>query len=211
MDATSSSQHDSVVIRRSAVTCFNSAKVLSAALIMKRSRAASAVLTAMVIVSTSSCGGANRDAGNLGTRVCVQNESSVVASMAFTKRDTARGEGVLESGTQACGEGTFLIGDDVTGVITLAAPLSEVNVTASNPWAGAPEARMYMNGRWCAGGSMSVGDSSLWDDGVVLYKVERIADGQWKEFVVTLRDSASPSPNGKPVLCPDGSRRIQEL
>ncbi len=148
------------------------------------------------------CSSSNRDAGNLGTRVCIENQSSTSANVGFTKRDTGRGEGPLTAGSWACGEGTFFIGDDVEGTITLASPLSEVEVTASNPWAGPPQTRIYINGRWCAGGGMNVGEKSVWDDGVLRYTVQRIADGQWKEFTVTLADSEQPSVNGLPAKCP---------
>ena len=147
------------------------------------------------------CSSSNREAGNLGTRVCIVNESSTAATVVFTKRDTGRGEGSLVPGTQACGEGTFFAGNDVEGTITLASPVSDVKVTAYNPVLGAPDARLYINGRWCVGGSMNAGQESVWDDGVLLYTVQRIADGQWKEFTVTLADSEQPSASGLPAQC----------
>ena len=157
------------------------------------------------------CSSSNREAGNLGTRVCIENQSSTAATVGFSKRDTGRGEGLLVVGTWACGEGTFFMGNDVEGTITLASPLSEVKVTASNPWAGAPEARLYINGRWCAGGSMKVGEESVWDDGVLLYTVQRIADGQWKEFTVTLTESEQPSASGLPTQCVGGPHTREHI
>lgn len=160
-----------------------------------------ALLALVASLATSGCASVSREAGNLGTRVCIQNQSPVAASVAFTKRDTGRGEGPLGVGAQACGEGTFFAGNDVEGAIALASPLSEVKLTASNPWMGPPEARLYINGRWCAGGAMNVGQESVWDDGVLLYTVQRIADGQWKEFTVTLAASEQPSASGLPAQC----------
>lgn len=147
------------------------------------------------------CSSSNREAGNLGTRVCIENKSSFSATVGFTKRDTGRGEGSLAAGSWACGEGTFFMGNDVEGTIALASPLSEIKVTASNPWTGAPEARLYIGGRWCVGGSMNEGQESVWDDGVMLYTVQRLADGQWKEFTVTLAQSEQPNASGLPKQC----------
>jgi hypothetical protein len=104
-------------------------------------------------------------------------------------------------GNQACGEGTFFQGFDVDGTITLASPLSEVSVVAWNPWTGTPQARLYINKRGCAGGDMIQGEESAWDDGVLLYTVQRLADGQWKEFTVTLTESKKPSASGLPAQC----------
>ena len=157
------------------------------------------------------CSSSNRAAGNLGTKVCIDNESSRTATVVFTKRDTARGEGSVAPGHQACGEGTFFAGDDVKGTITLASPLSELKVTASNLWFGAPEARLYINERWCAGGSMNPGQESVWDDGVLLYTVQRLADGQWKEFTVTLAESEKPSESGLPAQCVGGSHTREHI
>jgi hypothetical protein len=54
------------------------------------------------------CSSPNREAaGVLGSRVCNVNESSRAATVVFTVRDTARGEGSVAPGYQACGEGTM--------------------------------------------------------------------------------------------------------
>ena len=65
--------------------------------------------------TASAAAGIDRQAGNLGTRVCIVNESTRTANVVFTKRDTARGEGSVAPGNQACGEGTFFQGFDVDG------------------------------------------------------------------------------------------------
>ena len=149
------------------------------------------------------CSSSNREAGNLGTRVCIENQSSRAASVVFTKRDSARGEGPLVAGYQACGEGTKSAGNnDVEGTITLSSPLSDVKVTANNPWFGRPESNLYINGRWC-GNAMIDGEKSVWDDGVLRYTVQRLADGQWKEFTVTLAESEQPSASVLPAQCPE--------
>jgi hypothetical protein len=148
------------------------------------------------------CSSSNREAGNLGTRVCIVNESSRAATVVFTKRDTARGEGSVAPGYQACGEGTFFAGDDVKGTITLASPLIEMKVTAINPWTGPPQATVYVNGWGCLDDQFwKEGDKDVWDDGVLLYTVQRLADGQWKEFTVTLAESEKPSESGLPTHC----------
>jgi hypothetical protein len=105
-------------------------------------------------------------------------------------------------GYQACGEGTFFAGDDVKGTITLASPLIEMKVTAINPWTGPPQATVYVNGWGCLDDQFwKDGDKDVWDDGVLLYTVQRLADGQWKEFTVTLAESEKPSESGLPTHC----------
>ncbi len=153
------------------------------------------------------CSSPNRAAGYLGTRVCIVNESSKAATVVFTRRDTARGEGSLAQGNQACGEGTtFGTGNDVEGTITLASPLPEVLVSGDNPVLKTPYVIAMINGRKCVLAVLSVGEKdrlSVWDDGVLRYDVQRLADGQWKEFVLTLTDSEQPSSSGLPAQCPD--------
>jgi len=168
---------------------------------MRRIACVTALSVTVLSLTVSGCGSSDREAGNLGTRVCIQNQSQIAANVTFTKKDTARGEGALAQGSQACGEGTFFLGNDVEGRITLAPPVSDLTFEASNPWTGWPDARLYMQGRWCAGGGMNEGQESVWDDGVLLYSVQRIADGQWKEFVVTISPSQQPSATGQPAQC----------
>jgi hypothetical protein len=140
------------------------------------------------------CSSSNREAGNLGVRVCIVNESSTAATVVFTKRDTARGEGSVAPGNQSCGEGTFFNDDrDVEATIALASPAMEMNVDAYNPVIGFPEARLFVNGLGCIKASGKEGTKSVWDDGVLLYTVQRLADGQWKEFTVTFAESEQPS------------------
>ena len=148
------------------------------------------------------CSSSNREAGNLGTRVCIVNESTRTANVVFTKRDTARGEGSVAPGNQACGEGTFGTGNDVEGTITLASPRWEMGVQATNPWGLTPYLTLFANGRMCMQLTFKEGEKSFMDDGFLRYDVQRLADGQWKEWTVTVTESKRPSKNGLPYQCP---------
>jgi hypothetical protein len=64
-------------------------------------------LVLIVGLALGGCSSSNREAGVLGSRVCIVNESSRAATVVFTVRDTARGEGSVAPGYQACGEGTM--------------------------------------------------------------------------------------------------------
>jgi hypothetical protein len=153
------------------------------------------------------CSSPNRAAGQLGTRVCIVNESTTAANVVFTKRDTARGEGSVAPGNQACGEGTSYkwTANDVEANITLPTPYIEMKMTleALNPAVGSPELDLHIlgssNEMWCVGvGNKSQGEKVVWDDGVLRYTLQRLADGQWKEFTVTLAETEKPSASGFP-------------
>lgn len=147
-----------------------------------------------------------RQAGNLGTRVCVVNESSQVPTVTFTIRDTGT-DGPLPKGSQACGEGTMGGGkNDVEGKIDFAPPLKSMTLWGNNPWIGAPGAAIRQaGGNSCAGyEGMSENAAVAWDDGVLRYVVKRLNDGQWKEFTITISDTQSPSADGQPAACKGG-------
>jgi hypothetical protein len=145
----------------------------------------------------------SREAGNLGTRVCVLNNTSLEATIAFSRKDTAQ-EGVIPAGGRACGEGTFGTGRDVIGKVTWGNPSWITEFSASNPWMGPPDARVSENlptGKTiCLGQGFNVNESLSGDNGIVQTKLTRLADGQWKEFELIFSPSAQASPNGERSL-----------
>lgn len=171
----------------------------------RRLVAATVVLAAVALLA--GCGGAFREAsGNLGTRVCIVNSSSQTPVVAFQRKDTADFEGALPPGGRACAEGTFFMGNDVEGTLALASPVASMQVQGSNPWMGPPGTVVNQSdGVFCTGGiSMDVGDYYTWDDTVVQYTVKRLPDDQWKEFTVTMQDTAKPSADRRSIKCPGG-------
>ena len=167
----------------------------------RRSWMNACVLVAAVLVA-SGCGSVSRGAGNLGSRVCVKNESPALIVVGFTKKDTATGEGQVTPGAQACGEGTFFIGDDVKGTIQLPRPSLDKTFSASNLWIGSPEATLYERAFTCLTLKDVEGTSKTFDDGVLQYRLERLADDQWKEFVITISRSENPTD-------PDATRKCE--
>mgnify|MGYP006963601221 CR=1 FL=1 len=147
----------------------------------------------------------SREAGNLGTRVCIVNNTSLEASVAFTKKDTAQ-EGSIPAGGRLCGEGTFGIGNDVKGTVRWASPAWETGFYASNPWMGSPVAHVSENTTAnklrCAGKGFDVNESITTDNGIVQLTITRLADDQWKEFDFIFSPSANPSPDGVPMTGP---------
>ena len=141
----------------------------------------------------------DRQAGNLGTRVCIVNESTRTANVVFTKRDTARGEGSVAPGNQACGEGTFGWGNDVEASATMEFGSTKFDVQAANPVLWPPVVQVFMNKERCILVEGKEGTGVVYDDGVLRYTVQRLADGQWKEFTVTFTESVQPS--GKLAYC----------
>jgi hypothetical protein len=103
----------------------------------------------------------SREAGNLGTRVCLVNNDTggdrlsdatgwvtLTGSVAFTTKDTAE-EGAFPPGTRLCGEGTFGTGDDVVAYVTWTAVsdccsdyIWKSSVSATNKWFGSPKVEL---------------------------------------------------------------------
>jgi hypothetical protein len=161
---------------------------------------------AVVLAGCSRPAADARQASNLGTQVCVVNDSSQTPNVTFTLRDTGT-DGPVPRGSQACGEGTMGGGkNDVEGRITFAAPMKNMTLWGNNPWIGAPGAGIRQDGgNSCAGyEGMSENSAVSWDDGVLRYVVKRLNDGQWKEFTITITDTQKPSADGQPAACKGG-------
>lgn len=152
----------------------------------------------------------SRQAGNLGTRVCLVNSTTLDATVAFTRKDTAE-EGAFPPGTQLCGEGTFGTGADVMADVTWTIEYGpddsfvwKTTVSATNPWIGEPSVELKeprLEGRppnSCLSNSFKVNESITGDNNVLQMKVTRLADDQWKEFEVVFTPSANAgdSPRG---------------
>jgi hypothetical protein len=164
----------------------------------------------------------SREAGNLGTRVCLVNDTgqpnqgdtwlALTGSVAFTRKDTAE-EGAFPPGTRLCGEGTFGTGDDVVADLTWTVTYNpedgwgggnytwKTSVSATNKWIGPPKAELKAprgsddpGGYSCLSQGFNVNDSMTGDDGMLQMKVTRLADDQWKEFEVVFTVSADESP-----------------
>ncbi len=145
----------------------------------------------------------SRAAGNLGTRVCVVNKTTLDASVVFTKKDTAQ-EGAFPPGRQLCGEGTFAIGEDVQGRVVWADLSWTTSFSASNPWIGEPTLSMgeYEGnklGQPCLDKTFKVNESIAADNAIVQVKATRVADDQWKEIEIVFTPSANPSADGRRV------------
>jgi len=142
----------------------------------------------------------------MDTRVCIENLSSVNATVTFETFDYSfdwrSGQGVLTSGAKACASGSFFAEEDVQGKIYLPPPSLPMWFGAKNGLIGYPKLVIRTNkftGDFCG----IVGQDSLytWDDGLFTYELERKPDTANKEFVITIRNSAKPSTDGKPRSC----------
>ena len=145
----------------------------------------------------------SREAGNLGVRVCLVNNTTLDASVVFTVKDTAQ-EGAFPPGSQLCGEGTFGVGNDVAGNVVWATPSWTTGFQAENPWIGQPEA--FVTEFDAAGfkqclfqSNYKVNESMAGDNAITQVKVTRVADDQWKEFEIVFTPSANPSADGRRV------------
>jgi len=142
----------------------------------------------------------------MDTRVCIENLSSVNATVTFDSFDYSfdwkSGQGVLTSGAKACASGSFFWEHDVEGKIYPADSYPPMWFGAKNPLDGYPTARLRSieNQKTCAV-VWVIGVPRIWDDGLLMFELERKPDGANKEFVITIRNSAKPSADGKPRPC----------
>ncbi len=148
--------------------------------------------------------------GRLGVRVCVWNNSARDIRLDWLLVDTSEGNGRLGPRTQRCGEGTFALKPmDLQVEIKFDDNLSTV-FNFNNPSFGAPTVLQDPNSRSsvdsCGIGDIDVGDWGVginqdcfdsYDDGAVQTYVDRdgyhgmtisrLKDGQWKEFLVEVK------------------------
>ena len=151
---------------------------------------------------------AARDAGNLGTRVCLTNQTNGPIEILFSRADTSTGSGQVTAGGQACAEGTFATDFDVVGSVTAASSTGStlsMEFFARNPWMGAPRFVIYSTEPTpdtplhyiCTQSGWDVGESHSMTDSGITIDATRLADDQWKEFAVVIRGelvgSASPA------------------
>jgi hypothetical protein len=163
-----------------------------------------------VLILVSSCTSSSdegRQAGVLGTRVCVKSQSPAILYVTFDLKDTSTGEGQLTSGAQACAEGSSAgLALDVSGKIQIqGTPIRELSLYAQNIWIGAPMAYLKQGkpvDRYCTSyDGMAINEVRTWDDGLQRFVVTRRADGQWKEFTVEVFETQDPSPDGTARPC----------
>jgi hypothetical protein len=146
------------------------------------------------------------------TTMCVQNLSSVTPVVTFTKYQEQLGEGPLKYRATACATGYGTSTGDVRGQVAQPAPNDSLFFTAERPhllWDkpfGAlwqeTDAQNKPPARCIGPVGYSVGDLRTWDDGLLQYVIAREPDVVGKMFRMTIRDSAKPSADGKPVKCP---------
>lgn len=164
--------------------------------------------TESVAPSSEPTDGPAGSSGNLGTRVCVINESTRYRLfVTFSKKDSETGAGTVAYGEQGCAEGTFGSGGDVVGRISPDKELQTVTFGAGNPWIGKPYNSLAYNSnnigyRCTSKDGFDVNEERIWDDGVMRYLVKRLPDGTWKEFQIIVSDSQDPTGDGLQRDCP---------
>jgi hypothetical protein len=137
----------------------------------------------------------------MDTIMCIENFSSVTPRVTFTEYKKQTVQGPLSYGAKACATGWSFFGNDVEGRIGMPAPNMQMQFYATNPVVGSANAGLLQtNAGYCFVGS-NVGESKTWDDGLLIYVLERKPDGLSKEFRLTIRDSVKPSTDGKPRIC----------
>jgi hypothetical protein len=163
----------------------------------RRFFAAFLALTA-IVAGASGCSSSDepsREAGNLGTRLCILNSWTEKVIVQWTKRDTDTGTGPVVPGMQVCAEGTFAVGEDVAGDLDFPPSFGSnpipMKFGAKNPWTGPPVFAVGGGTRdfRCLDTYYDVGRKRVYDDGTVRVSVERLPDDGWKEFILIIEPS----------------------
>ena len=135
-----------------------------------------------------------------GTNVCIENKSSKSVPIDVRLSDSRGGSNPLQPGGLFCAEGTFTGGLDVVMRLDLGAGNRAMSINATNQSLLNP--RFYLiqttpsGNRNCIYQGFSEQEEVTTADGILEYRVERLPDTEWKEFLVTLRDSPRlPDPN----------------
>jgi hypothetical protein len=143
----------------------------------------------------------SRQAGGLGTRICIINFWTDTVRVKFTNKDTDTGTGPLRPNNTFCAEGTKGVLPDVDGTLVFPEParalyfgavldnrgdflpvVSLGQFAVNDPQPSMPE-------KFCLGPSFKVGDDALWDNGTIRVTISRLPDDQWKEFNLVIKPS----------------------
>jgi hypothetical protein len=157
---------------------------------------------AAILAGLSGCSSSEeeaRQAGNLGTRICILNSWTEKVSVRYTKKDTDTGTGPLGPGMQSCAEGTMVTYGDVEGILVFPEPARALFFSANNPLYLYPSFTLAQFGvndpqpsepdTVCTENGFKVGDSVLWDNGTIRVSIKRLPDDQWKEFILIIEPS----------------------
>ena len=146
---------------------------------------------------------------NLGSRICVENRSTLPFIGHFEEFDSADPDGAMPPGAVICAEGTRVVGADVVGSLVFSdwsrGTIVRHDYNVSNPWLGEPFVTLFQNntkqipnekiviGFKCVSDKgLAEGESRTWDNGILAFTVKRLRDTGWKEFRLELTDSADP-------------------
>jgi hypothetical protein len=157
---------------------------------------------AAIVAGASGCSSSDepsREAGNLGTRICVLNSWTEKIAVQYTKKDTDTGTGPLQPGMQSCAEGTMVTYGDVEGILAFPEPARALFFQANNPAYLPPAFLLAQFGvndpqpsepdTVCMDNAYKVGDSQFWDNGTIRVSIKRLPDDGWKEFILIIEPS----------------------
>jgi hypothetical protein len=159
---------------------------------------------AAIAAGASGCSSSDegsRQAGSLGTRVCVINFWTDTVSVNFTTKDTETGSGPLKPNNEFCAEGTSSLYFEVVGTIVFPKPARALAFEASTR--GGPFLPNMDLGQFKVNNPQSdmlareciksdgylVGDDGIWDNGTIRVTISRLPDDQWKEYNLVIKPS----------------------
>ena len=167
-----------------------------------------AALVSLAAIVTAVSGCSSDDAGPrqaevLGTRICIENNFADGVNVTYTTKDSDASrkdpfyyEGDLPKDTESCAEGRFSAPSwDVAGNLVIQGQTLPFTFGAKNPPIGPPDAYLAQlrdgDDYYCMtyGLGFGVGETQLWDNGVVRISITRQNDDQWKEFFIRLESS----------------------
>jgi len=152
----------------------------------------------------------------LGSRICIVNLFANGVKVSYTTKDSNASrkgpfyyEGDLPKDTETCAEESSTSPPaDVAGNLVIPGQSLPFTFGGFNAFLGPPEAWIAQRRDdglyYCTNNGFDVGDTQLWDNGVVRMSITRQNDDQYKEFLIRLESSQGQRVGDDPCTEPDG-------
>ena len=179
-----------------------------------RTRPSSVNITTAVSGCSSTEAGP-RQAGFLGTRICIENNFADEVNVTYTRmdpdasrKDPSYYEGDMPKDTETCAEevGSYFDPMTVAGNLVIPGQPLPFGFKGSNDPIAAPGAWLTQRrdgGKYYCikpGLGFDVGETRLWDNGTVRISITRQNDDQYKEFIIRIESSQGQRVGDDPCI-----------
>ena len=166
---------------------------------------AALISLAAIVTAVSGCSSTEagpRQAGDLGTRICIENNFADGVNVTYPVKDSDASrkdpfyyEGDMPKDTESCAEGRLPIETDVEATLVIPGQTLTFDLAAFNPAVDKPYAVLGQIHPGEAAGlctdwsGFDVGETRVWDNGTVRISITRQNDDKYKEFFYRLEPS----------------------